>query len=750
MQPSPASLPPPQHPAPFGHWQLRGGRLTCRLPDRQLVLRGPAGLLRALVDRCDGSQALDALVAALAAQWDATQVRALLLALARAGALVDAGTLLAHWTRATQHPDWLRAPGPRAGRTPVNRPRPVTDGQEPRGPAPAGAPARPQTPASPQALSSLLALRRSERTFDDRPITAEALRQLLWAGGGTVDDRTPSGQPRRTCASGGETHPLRWFAAVLRPLPSTSGPTLAPGLYVAEPGQQGSSQLHRLDSPAQAAWRWLVDPRAMRFASALLLPVADLGLAVPRYGNRGPLLAQLEAGAALQNMQLMAAALGVAGCLRGDVMDPALLPSLGLDAAGAWMPFAGYLVGQPPTSAQRQAQQQEHWLDMTAAPDVQPANGRWAWTAGPVRGAGTSVWTLGRAADPAWAVDKAEAEAWERKAWLTPVRLDVATGVELPGARDPSDFIRYSDAQRRRAGFPFTAYDAGRTMAWCAGTDVLRGVPCHLPADCIHPWTALPASQPRHTAASTSGVAAWTDPEGALTRAVLELVERDAALRAWLSRSAPPQIEPDSLPSETRQRLQALEDAGHRVHLLALPSNWGCTAAVFVQHRSHPFTGLTSAAAFDWLQAVDKALDEAEGRAAWAACAPPRALSARQIQGPEDIHAWWCSRRAWHLADALAASAEHRSLLSLPVPVADWSRLRAALADAGHSILSFDLTPPQAAIHQGRQPLSVVRACVSGLLPVWFQPGQEPAGLPAFRQALGRHRRLPAPIHPLS
>lgn len=741
MQSIAAGAPALTHPAPFGQWLLRGGQLTCRLPDRQLALRAPARLLQALAERCDGQTALEELVAGLASDWDAQQVRALLQALGQAGALVDAGTLLAHWTRATQQPRWLRGSGKQArtSATTLRMPQPSAW----------------SAPAGPEALSALLAARRSERTFDDRPITAQALDSLLWAANGWTGDQTADGQARRTCASGGATYPLRWFVAVLRDLPGQTGPALAAGLYAAQTEAPGGDpahgiRLHRLQAPGDVAWQWLGDPRALRFASALLVPIADMALGSPVYGNRAPLLAQLEAGAALQNMQLMAAALGLAGCLRGDLAAPGILPSLELDPGHPWMPLAGYLVGQAPTAAQRQAQATEHWLHLTHAPHQAAGTARHAYAAGPVRGAGVSTWALGRAAQAGLAVDKAEAEAWERRAWLTPGALVFAPGQDLAGALDPSVYVAYSPAQRRRQGFPFAAYDPQRVWPWQACTDVHTGQQCHLPADCIHPWTALALQARPHTAASTSGVAAWPDANGALARAVLELIERDAVLRAWLARHAPDQVAIASLPPELQQRVRALEDTGHRVVLLALPCPWSCAAAVFLQHRSRPFTGLTSAASFDWISALDKALDEAEGRAAWAACAPPRDVRASAIQGPDDVHAWWCTAHAWHRADFLAASTVQRTLGTLPVPTSGWPALLHALADAGHRILSVDLTPPQASIHQGRQPLSVVRAVVSGLLPIWFRPGEEPAGLPAFRQALGTAQRPPAAIHPLS
>ena len=65
----------------------------------------------------------------------------------------------------------------------------------------------------------------------------------------------------------------------------------------------------------------------------------------------------------------------------------------------------------------------------------------------------------------------------------------------------------------------------------------------------------------------------------------------------------------------------------------------------------------------------------------------------------------------------------------------DWARMRARMRSDGLRLLCADVTPPGAAIDQGRRPLKVVRALVPGLVPIWFQRGLQPAGMRRFHEA---------------
>jgi ribosomal protein S12 methylthiotransferase accessory factor len=163
---------------------------------------------------------------------------------------------------------------------------------------------------------------------------------------------------------------------------------------------------------------------------------------------------------------------------------------------------------------------------------------------------------------------------------------------------------------------------------------------------------------------------------------------------------------------------------------------------VFLQRMDPPMTAITAAADFSAEAALHKALDEAEGRAAHAGALRPAPMPASQVRSPSDVDRYYRAARSFCRSDFYAAAAP-----SLPFAGAlagackGWPALRSLLATEGHELHAFDLTPQGAALDQGRTPIRVVRALVSGLVPIWFQYGMQPAGMAAFRQAAAHCRR---------
>jgi ribosomal protein S12 methylthiotransferase accessory factor len=487
-----------------------------------------------------------------------------------------------------------------------------------------------------------------------------------------------------------------------------------------------------------------------------VLPVAHTQRAARKYGNRAVVYAHVEAGQALQNAQLMAAAVEAAGCMRGDAIAQAVLdllrPHVAQASSGQWLPMPAFVVGSRPSAAQAACQSREQWIQLTPAVTL-PSNPGFAFSAGPVTEGTVSVFTLGRSGEPATAATKAEAEAWERLGWLRLSSTTQASRCALPHAIDPSTLVAYSRRQHAAAGFPFRPFDPRRRYLWCSGVDTVSGREVQVPAECVHALSALPATHQAHalTNSSTSGVAAWPDAQGALALATLEVVERDAFVRAWLARRPLASTRLASLPAEARRRVEALRASGCRADVLRLPSPWAPVYAVFVQHAARHFTGVTACAHFDRERAVLKALDEAEGRAAQAAAFRPEPIErAAQVHTPRDIHHYWQMARFFRQADFLVAPSPAETFAAQDEACGTWNDLLALCAHQRRPLVAVDITPAGASVHQGRHALRVVRAVVPGLLPIWFTHGTEPAGLPAYRQAAGPRAGRPACLHPFS
>ncbi|HEY0824581.1 MAG TPA: YcaO-like family protein, partial [Ramlibacter sp.] len=578
------------------------------------------------------------------------------------------------------------------------------------------------------------------------PLGAGALATILWAAHGvTAAGASSATGPRRTVASASRMHGTRWFVFVLRPQPGEAGTEpLSPGLHEARFHLEGGCSFERLTPGADAAWELLVDPRVLTYASALVLPVHDASLPARRYGNRAPLFGALEAGQSLQNAQLMAEALEAAAVVRGDLrgelalrlVQPYLRPEKGEGARCIALP--ALVLGARALPRDAELARGERWVSVRAAPRVAGA-GSFAFSAGPVRVGTEEFHASGRSSDPRLALVKAEAEAWERHGWGTLGACTEARVGELDQVVDPCRIVAYARHQYAAAGFPLAPFSRRSPYLWRQGMDVQSGREVWLLADCVHALGALPREHraKAYTNTSTSGVAAWTDAEGALCRGALELLERDAFLRVWVGRRPPILTDPASLPAAARARIDGLAAAGHRVAVAQVADDFVPVYTVFLQAQARAFTAVTAAAAFDPEQALAKALDEAEGRAAHALAAPAEPLaSARRVHSLSDIDRFYQSPRFFRNADFLAAGPATESFAVAQHPFCrDWEALKLRLAARALQLIAVDLTPPGAAIRQGRVPLHVVRAVVPGLLPIWFHHGVHPGGMPAFRAA---------------
>jgi len=182
-------------------------------------------------------------------------------------------------------------------------------------------------PAAPLSaeLGTVLARRRSERTFASDPIAAAELAALLAAGygvTGALELEDGHAQPMRTAPSGGALYPLELFAAVR----NVDG--LPAGLYHYDALED---MLERLaDGPADLS---KVSPfeSAVAGAAVVVALAACFWRSRFKYGLRAYRFTLLEAGHVAQNLLLAAAALELGAVPIGGFYDRRLDDLLGLD-----------------------------------------------------------------------------------------------------------------------------------------------------------------------------------------------------------------------------------------------------------------------------------------------------------------------------------------------------------------------------------------------------------------------------------
>jgi SagB-type dehydrogenase family enzyme len=145
------------------------------------------------------------------------------------------------------------------------------------------------------ALEAAIAKRRSVREFGPGRLTAAQIGQLAWAAQGITDAETG----HRACPSAGATYPLELYFVT------------PDGLLHYVPDGHRMERLAEADvrpKLREAGWR----QRQIAEAPLAIIMAAVYERTAARFGERGTRYVQLEAGHVGQNIQLQAAALGLA------------------------------------------------------------------------------------------------------------------------------------------------------------------------------------------------------------------------------------------------------------------------------------------------------------------------------------------------------------------------------------------------------------------------------------------------------
>lgn len=181
-------------------------------------------------------------------------------------------------------------------------------------------------------LRHALEARQSERSFSPTPIALADPASLLWAGQGA--GVTPSAASQ---------HPLQ-----LRVASARVGET-EPGVYSFDPSgstlslQESSDVLASLEDAAIGDQPWVGQAAVVLLISADIEAMRVHFGGQPPEGQRGARYTYMEAGAALQNIGLMTAALGLGGVIVGG-FDDALVSNI-FQLADTQQPVALYAAG---------------------------------------------------------------------------------------------------------------------------------------------------------------------------------------------------------------------------------------------------------------------------------------------------------------------------------------------------------------------------------------------------------------------
>ncbi len=209
---------------------------------------------------------------------------------------------------------------------------------------------------------------------------------------------------------------------------------------------------------------------------------------------------------------------------------------------------------------------------------------------------------------------KAIAEAYERSRCGQPY-VDIVSAADKlnTGWVDPSRYVPFTDKQLALNGFD--AFSPDQEWQWVKGESA-SGETILVPVDMVfYPFRAeIDFGRKNCYSAHSNGVAAHTSLEEAKSRALHELIERDAIAKNWLLKTVPSKIPSALLPLHWRKRVAYWNNLGWEIDVIDFSHSGVAIVSVFAQSNDQlpamSHGAAASSSSFD--SAVAKAFHEME------------------------------------------------------------------------------------------------------------------------------------------
>lgn len=553
-------------------------------------------------------------------------------------------------------------------------------------------------------LVKLQAARQSCRSFTGEQLSINDFGSLLDIGY-SLD--------RHAVPSAGGLYPMKLFLLALNDQLDFSA-----GYYEYD---NANGRLVRFNSiPDRERLSYALNDTGMPFgASAVILIAADPDRQPKKYSNRGYRFMAIEAGHIAQNISLGAIELGLATCELGGFLDEAIVDELQL---GYDLPFLAIAVGRASDSPSESIHRTAHDLEVALVGPNKPVKSFWTADDAQANNHDKSYFqvlaltsngqvTSGISTSWADAKVKAIAEAYERQRSAA-VRVDVhSTASSLAKEwMDPRVATPLTDDQYQQLPH-LQQFSENMEIEWVRGAD-RNGREVYVPIDLVfYPIHNLDRKKVVDTC--SSGFATYSTYDEAVRRGLLELVERDALMRNWYSKTSPDRLDFHVLPVHLQKRIQYWRDLGRDVYVLDLSQMGVVVVEVIITSDSYPcFVSGASSSLDSFEGAAIKAFHEAESRLIHGLNEP----SDRSIK-PEEVHAvldhelLYAQSREYH---------EYVEFLFHGKLVKTVPRASTTMAE-----LEVSLNPIVVDVSEHDAPLRVVKVLSSEMIPISFGYGTD-------------------------
>ncbi len=469
-------------------------------------------------------------------------------------------------------------------------------------------------------LSNLQDMRRSCRSFADDGVQLHEIAHIL---------RNSYDITRHSVPSAGGLYPLKIYAIVIN-----ESESLQQGYYEYDP--ESGNAFRYCDEVDRQLLEYAFDSETLVHGAPLIIVVAgDMSRQSGKYSNRGYRYTLIEAGHVAQNMVLAASEVGLHSLEYGGFLDEVLGRELQMSEA-SFVPIISVAIGtksdEPPTSSMYALDQLQKELVGKRKPvryvrtstGNRPDKGETFFGAAALyqagseqKARGTYLQRLagGTASSAAHAQVKALAEAYERHV-SSIVRVDRECPANALDDRwiDPRIIFPLS-SQQLEALPHLQVFDPNVPWQWIQGTHAINGNTVWVPVDLVvYPLSSSTFRRKLCHEASSSGVAAHTSEELAITGAALELVERDAIMRSWYTRTVPNVVSEKSLSVHARRRSMYWRGEQRDVYVLDHGRSGVSIANVVIKSDTEfpCFINGSAASLVSFDEAVSKAFHEAE------------------------------------------------------------------------------------------------------------------------------------------
>jgi ribosomal protein S12 methylthiotransferase accessory factor len=296
-------------------------------------------------------------------------------------------------------------------------------------------------------------------------------------------------------------------------------------------------------------------------------------------------------------------------------------------------------------------------------------------------------------------------------------------------AVDPTEFIRFSDAQYDTPNFPFLRFDPNATRHWMWGFDCTERRDTLVPASVsvmgyVPRWSAEKLDRTFST-----GLSGGSDYASAALGALREVVERDAFACHWYTRTSPRRLDLATIARVVDASVRPLlSRRGQHLDVLDITTDLGVPCVLALLRREHgPAVSVGASCHPRASMAVSKAVIEAYHCQSWLLDlerSGEGALPRESVMNFEDHTRYYMAPERFGALEFLLRGEEG----SLPPDVqapqdsrGQLHELMRILHDHGHRVIFLDLTTEDVQ----QLGFAVVRAMVPGLHPLGCGPGFE-------------------------